>query len=312
MKKNLFKVICLIVLAVLFASCGGSLAQSNDSNSNKIIQDRAGNNINVPEKIEKIICISPSITETLVDLGLGDKIIGIDTYSVGIEGLNENLPAFDIMTPDTEKLIALKPDIVFMTGMSEANGVNPFKPLIDAGICVASIPASNSIDAIKQDIDFLGKLTKNEDKSKAIISNMESEIDKVKKIGDTITEKKKVYFEIAAAPSMYSFGKNVFLNEMIDIIGATNVLADQDAWISVSEETILSKNPDVIFTNVNYVDKPVDEIKGRNGWGNINAVKNNQVYYIDNNQSSRSNEHIISALKEMAKDIYPDKYSELK
>lgn len=306
MKKNVLKVFCLFMMIITFTCCG---VETSNSSSN-LTKDRAGNDITIPSKIDKIITISPSITETLVDLGLSDKIIGIDTYSTGIEGLNADLPTFDIMAPDTEKLIALKPDIVFITSMSEVNGVNPFKPLIDVGICVACIPTSDSIQSIKEDIEFLGKVIKQEDKSKVIIKNMEDEIDKIKKIGDTILEKKKVYFEIASAPYMYSFGKNVYLNEMIEMIGATNVLSDQESWISVSEEIILNSNPDVILTNVNYIDNPIEEIKARNGWENISAVKNNQVYYIDNDASSHSNEFIIKALKEMAKGIYPDKYSD--
>ncbi|MCL2322310.1 MAG: ABC transporter substrate-binding protein [Oscillospiraceae bacterium] len=308
------KVFCLILLAtalIALVSCGGVSTQNNTTNIT--MQDRAGNTIAVPEKIEKIIVMSPSIAETLIDLGLSDKIIGIDKYSAYLTNLKSDLPQFDLMTPDTEKLITLKPDIVFMTAMSAVNGVNPFQPLIDVGICVASIPASNSIDGIKQDIDFLGKVTSTEDKANAIISNMESEIAKVKNIGDTITDKKKVYFEIAAAPELYSFGKDVFLDEMLNIIGLANVLSDQNSWIPVSEETVLNANPDIIFTNVNYLpNDPVEEIKSRSGWQNISAVKNNQVFYIDNNQTSHSNEYIVTALKEMAKDAYPEKYSDLK
>jgi len=41
-----------------------------------------------------------------------------------------------------------------------------------------------------------------------------------KKQGTAIENKKTVYFELAAAPNLYSFGKGVFLNEMIEIIGA--------------------------------------------------------------------------------------------
>ncbi len=308
--KNLIRALCLVMLIIAFGSCAKGTNENSASSIGKSTKDREGNDINVPDKIEKIVVISPSITETLVDLGFSDKIIAIDKYSVGLKGIKSGLPEFDIMQPDTEKLISLKPDVVFITGMSKAQGENPFKPLIDAGICVVCIPSSSSINAIKEDIDFIGKVMKQEDKAKTIIATMEEDIAKIKKIGDSITDKKKVYFEIASAPSMYSFGKNVFLNEMIELIGATNVLASQDGWLSVSEESVLSSNPDVILTNVDYIDNPVDEIKGRNGWEAVNAVKNNQVYFVDRNPSSLSNENIAIALKQMAKYIYPDKYTD--
>lgn len=95
---------------------------------------------------------------------------------------------------------------------------------------------------------------------------------------------------------------------MIEIIGATNVLASEEGWISVSEETAVAADPDVILTNVNYIENPVEEIKSRAGWENMKAIKNNDVYYIDNMSSSLPNHNIVKALEEMAKAVYPDKY----
>ena len=84
---------------------------------------------------------------------------------------------------------------------------------------------------------------------------------------------------------------------------------DENGWTSPSAESIIDKNPDVILTNVNYIDNPIEQIKTREGFENINAVKNNQIYQIDKNSSSRPSQYIIKALNEMAKAIYPDVYS---
>ena len=42
----------------------------------------------------------------------------------------------------------------------------------------------------------------------------------------------------------------------------------------------------------------------------MKAVKDKQVYYIDNIASSIPNHNIVKALKEMAKAVYPDKYKD--
>lgn len=107
---------------------------------------------------------------------------------------------------------------------------------------------------------------------------------------------------------MYSFGRGVFLNEMIELIGAENILADQEGWLAVEGETVASANPDVILTNVNYLDDAVGEILSRSGWEGVSAIQNKQVYYIDNMSSSLSNHNIVKALDEMAKAVYPDAY----
>ena len=107
---------------------------------------------------------------------------------------------------------------------------------------------------------------------------------------------------------MYSFGSGVYLNEMLEIIGAENIFADRKQWMVVAEEAILDRNPDVILTNANAFDKPVEVIMARPGWGALTAVQNGDVYSIDTDSSSRPSHRIVKALQEMAKAVYPDKY----
>ncbi len=271
-------------------------------------KDMAGNNITVPTEINKIISLAPSITEMLVDLGYGDKIVAADTYSEGIEGLPEGIEYIDMMAPDAEKITALEPDILLATGMMQKDGVDPLKALKDMGICVAYIPSSDSIEKIYADIIFISEILQAKDKGQTLVDEAKAKVAEIKAIGDTIENKKSIYFEIAAAPSMYSFGTGVFLNEMIELIGAKNILADQQSWISVSEEAVIAANPDVIITNVDYIENAVDEIKARSGWNNVTAVSNNEVYFIENNITSVPNHNFVKGLEKMAEAVYPDKY----
>lgn len=287
-----------------------TLPAENAESQTAVLVDREGKSMEVPEEIDSIISMAPSITETLVHLGMADKLTAIDEYSAEVEGIPENLPVFDIMAPDTESITALQPDIIFATGMSKAKGEDPFEPVIQMGALMTYIPSSNSIEDIKEDIRFIGNVTKTSDKAEELISGMEQEM---KEILSAITfpeEKKKVYFEIAASPDLYSFGTGTFLNEMIELLGAENILADQESWVSVSEEIILEKNPDIIFTNVSYIEDPIGEIKSRNGWDVIQAVEKEQIYSVDKDTSSRANENVAAAFKEMAEALYPEAFSE--
>lgn len=315
MKKFLsITIISLMIISILTGCAStqptepGSSPDPADTVVTLPSEDRAGNEITVPKEINSIISMSPSITEVLVDLGFGDKIIAVDTYSEDIPGLPAGIPSFDMMAPDAEKLVSLNPDIVFATGMSMSKGNDPFKPIRDMGICLAYIPSSDSIQGIYDDIMFISDTMQASQKGQEIVDNMKTKIAEIKKVSDTITDKKTVYFEISAEPSLYSFGKGVFLNEMIEIIGATNILADQESWIAVSDEAVVAANPDVIITNVDYIENAVDEIKSRTGWENVTAIKNGDVYYVDKDASSLSNQNIVKALEQMAKDIYPDKF----
>ena len=111
-------------------------------------------------------------------------------------------------------------------------------------------------------------------------------------------------------PSIYTFGKGTYLDEMITAIGAENVTGDQEGWVSISEEEAIAMNPDVILTNVDYIEDAVNVIKTSEGWENVNAIKNDEVYYIDATSSNQPNNHVVDAMIEMGKKVYPDQFAD--
>jgi iron complex transport system substrate-binding protein len=137
---------------------------------------------------------------------------------------------------------------------------------------------------------------------------MAEEIERIRVIGESITTRRTVYFEISPAPHMFSFGTGTFLHEMIELVGAINIFGDQEGWIGVADEVLLGLNPDVIITSVNFIDDPIDEIINRPGWSNITAVANGDIFLVDTDSSNRPSQNIIYALREIAIAIYPDKF----
>ena len=193
--KNLknFILIFSVMLAVLLSGCSSSDTKQNNSentsmesttnsqqNDNKVV-DREGNEVVLPEKTDKIISLAPSITETLVSLGLADNFIAVDKYSLDVEGVNKDLPIFDIMNPDAENIVSLQPDIIFGTGMSKSKGTDPFAPMVEMGAFVTVVPTSASIEGIKEDILYIGKVTKKEDEAKKIVNDYEEKINSRKR-----------------------------------------------------------------------------------------------------------------------------------
>lgn len=306
--KNLRLTILFLMLTFVITGCSDTafVAVPTEQTTTKV--DREGETINMPENVEKIISLAPSTTQILIDLGLEDKIIATDAYSVDLFTDYGDRISFDIMSPDVELLASLDADIIFATAMSKADSEDPLKLLKNTGTVVTYIPTSNSIEDIEKDIIFISEITNEKEAGLSIVSDMYDKIEYYRKIGSTITDKKTVYFEIAPTPKIYTFGNGVFLNEIIEIIGAENIFNDQENWITVSPEAIIERNPDVIFTNVEYIDDPVSEILNRAGFSTITAVKNSDVYKIDNKISSYSNHNIVKAMEEMAVLIYPSEY----
>ncbi|MDU4884377.1 ABC transporter substrate-binding protein [uncultured Clostridium sp.] len=304
-KKVLSLIATFVMAMMIFVGC---------SSKPTTMQDREGNEFNVPKEVNTIISTAPSNTEVLVALGLADKLVAVDKYSADVEGISEDLPKIDFRNPDAEAIIALNPDIVIASGHNKSGDEDPFALIKEAGIPVAYIPSSYSIDGIYGDIEFIASLTDTEKEGKNLINSMKEEVEAIKSIGDNITDKKNVYFEIGAGSGLYTFGNETFLNEMIETIGATNIFGEENSWITVTPEAVIDANPDVILANTPGTNEAgltaVEDIESREGWDTIAAVQNYHVYQIDKNSSSRASQNIIKALKEMAKAIYPNEYTD--
>ncbi|WP_243155132.1 ABC transporter substrate-binding protein [Romboutsia sp. CE17] len=299
MKKILS--IFMILSMFIFSGCS--------SQGDRTVTDREGTEVNIPTKIDKIISTAPSNTEVIMELGLGEKLVAIDKYSLDIEGINSEITKIDFSNPDAETIIGLEPDVVIASGHNKTGSAeDPFKAISEAGIPVVYIPSSDSIEGIYKDIEFIAEVVNEEEKGQEIIDEMKSKVSEIKAIGEKIEEKKTVYFEISPAPNLYSFGNATFLNEMIEIVGAKNIFSDEEGWISPTAESVINANPDVIITNASYMENPTEEIKSRDAWENITAIKNNAVYLVDKNASSRPSQNAIKALEEIAKAVYPEYY----
>lgn len=281
-------------------------------------KDRSGNDIKVPAEVKSIVSLAPSTTRVLIDLGLALKIVAVDTNSMSYKDyLPSGVKTFDMMNPDNEAIAALKPDIVFTSGMSSVGGSSPFKPLVDSGICVADIPSSASIAAIGDDIKFIGNCTGKGIEAVALATSMDASFKLISKACESVpAEKQKtVLFMMniptSDSPTIYSFGKGTYMDEMLTMIHAKNACGSQEGWVAISVEDAVAMNPDVILTNVNYVEDPVKDIKALKGWENVKAIKNNEVYKVDADLSSQPNNHVVDASLEWLKDIYPDIFTEL-
>ncbi len=274
-------------------------------------EDRAGEPIDLPGQIEKIVSMAPSTTRVLTDLGLADKLAAVDTYSAYYQPELAGLPQFDMMAPDVEKLAEMAPDVIFITGMSLSGGDNPYQALIDLGIPVVQIPSSSSIAAIQEDVLFIGECVGETEGAQALVDEMQAGIDEIAAIGAAIEPKKSVAVEVAALPYLCYAGGGTYIDEMISLIGAVNAYGDADPWASVTEEAAVAANPDVILTCISYLPDPVGEILGREGWGEVTAIAAGAVFQLDEESSNQPNHRIVKALREMAAAVYPEAFGAL-
>ncbi len=302
--KKLKSVLLAMVLVLALVGCGKT--------TGGITVDRAGNEVTLPSEVNTVVSLAASTTQVLSELGLTEKIVGVDSYStMYVQDLSEDVLLFDMMAPDFEALIVLQPDLVFVSEMSNAGGEDIFAPIKEAGIAVVTIPTPTTIEGVEEDVQFIADCVNESSEGTKLVEEMNSIVSEISEIAKSITDKKTVAYELSGVPYLYSTGTETYMDEIITTIGAINVYEDQTNWIAVSEEDAVSKNPDVIITSVNYLEDAVGEILSRPGWESVTAVINEDVYYVDNAACTLPNNHVVDALVEFAKLVYPEAYAGL-
>jgi iron complex transport system substrate-binding protein len=303
------KKLIALFLAIGFIFVGTSCNKTANSNSNstsnqyKVIDSR-GKEITFEKAPQKIISLLPSDTEIIYALGDGDKLIAVDTYSNYPEEAKKKQQLDSGSKTNIEAIIGLKPDVVILGQMAQT--VDQFKQLEDAGIKVVVTEAGSIAETYKV-IEMMGKTLNKEAKATEIINDMKSDFDKIKA---EVKNKapKKVYIEISPLQhKLWSCGKGTFQDELLTMIGATNIFSDISSWKEVSEEQVLSRNPDIIITTVGPmygVSDPVSEIKSRANWNKIDAVKNGKVFVTDSDAILRPGPRLATAAKDLVKIIY--------
>lgn len=272
------------------------------------VTDASGTEITIEKEPERIISMIPSNTEILFELGLGDEVIAvtdIDDYPAEAAE-KEKIGAMEF---DFEKIISLSPDVVFShesaMGVSEAG----IEQLRAAGIDVFVVEDAKNFEHTYETIYDIAEITNTTEQADTIVADMKEQVaDIQEKLADV--EPKRVFIENSDAPEIYTAGSNTFTDEMLQMIKAENVAATQEGWYPISSEEIITQNPDVILVSYSYVPDILTTLPLRPGFDTIAAVKNNAVYQIDEDTTSRQAPRLAEGLLEMATAIHPEAFSE--
>ncbi len=146
-------------------------------------------------------------------------------------------------------------------------------------------------------------------KPQLLRDEMQSRVDAVKQAVSTVPadQRPTVFYEVWHEPLMSANGKTV-VGELIDLAGGVNMFADlPDEYPTVSVEQIVEVDPQFIIGPSSHADQMTAEIiGGREGWENLNAVKNKAIYIVDGDIVSRYSPRIVEVLDEFAKILHPD------
>ncbi|MTH53058.1 ABC transporter substrate-binding protein [Bacillus mangrovi] len=322
MKKYGSIITSLLLSAGLLAGCGSNQAAPEQKKEGQKqteenaefpvkVKDAADTEVTIEKEPQKIISLIPSNTEILFAMDLADRVAGVtDNDNYPEEAMKkEKVGGMDF---NVEKIIGLQPDLVLAHESGAHNSAEGLKQLRDAGIDVVVVNEAQSFDEVYESMEMIGESTGETDKAEELISDMKNGLAEVEKKASEITEdeRKTVFVEVSPSPEIYTAGKDTFMNEILEKVGAENAAAAQAGWLKMSEEEIVKLNPDAIVTTYGYYSpEPVKQVTGREGWESVTAVKEKAVYDVHSDKLTRPGPRLIEGVEELANAIYPDVFA---
>jgi iron complex transport system substrate-binding protein len=304
----------LVVFALMFslAACSTNNAtkpQDTSQTATEIVKtqfplkvtDFLGREVTIEKEPQRIVSLAPSTTELIYALGAGNKVVGVTDFDNYPPEVKDVPKVGGFKGPNVEAITAQKPDIIFASTLS---GKEQMESLEKMGIPVVMLEAKN-IDQIYQSIKIIGQITGTEKKGEELIKQMQ---DKIKEINDKVKDLPKVsVFYLVSLDGNWTAGKGTFIDELINLAGGKNVAEDVNGWAQYSVEELVKKNPDVIITSPHAGD--VKDIKNMAGYKDTNAVKNDKIFVISNDDIiSRASNRIVLGLEEIAKFLHPEAF----
>lgn len=264
------------------------------------ITDASGTEFTFEKQPEVVISLSPSATEIIFAIGKGDLLKGRTDYCNYPVEAQQVQSLGSIMKPNVEAILALKPDVVFVSKMFS----DDVKAQMDAlGIKVFDLASHDTFDGVYTSIANAGQILGDSSEADKIVTNMKKTIaDVAEKVKGA--EPKSAYYVVGFGEyGDYTAGKGTFIDQMITMAGGTNAANDVEGW-KYSLEKLIEKNPDFLICKNDDGDKA--GIEAANGYKDLTAVKEGRLIEIENElldiQGPRTAEGVLT----LAKILHPE------
>jgi iron complex transport system substrate-binding protein len=256
---------------------------------------------------QRIVSLAPATTEILFALELGKQVIGVTLFCNYPDQTAGKEKVGSFSSPDIEKIIFLKPDLIFATGLEQAP---PVARLRQMGLKVYVSDPQN-LEELFQSIAEIGRLTGRQGEAVDLVSRMKQRIKTVREKARRIPLKQRlrVFMEIWQDP-MISVGNKSFVDELIGISGGINIAHDVPRPYSYfSAEQVIARDPQCIIFGHRVAREELGALKKRFGWGNISAVREDRIYGdINPDTFLRPGPRIVEGLEAIQEHLYPELY----
>ncbi|MEH6399873.1 MULTISPECIES: ABC transporter substrate-binding protein [Pantoea] len=308
------------------------------SQASRQITDQTGRQVTIPDRVDRIVVLQHQTLNLLVQMNATDKIVGVmanwkqqlgDSYARLVPELNQKATLGDLTHVDPEKLVALHPQVVFVTNYAPQEMIDSITAL---GIPVVAISLRHDEPGekakmnpsirdeemaydkgLREGITLIGEIINKPAEAKALITATDEGRKIVSdRLKDVPAEKRiRAYM---ANPELTTYGSGKYTGLMMLHAGAVNVAAATvKGFKTVSMEQIIAWDPQVIFVQDRYP-SVVNEINSSPQWQAIDAVKNHRVWLMPDYAKAWGYpmpEAMGIGELWMAKKLYPQKFQDV-
>ncbi|MGC0957072.1 ABC transporter substrate-binding protein [Pantoea agglomerans] len=308
------------------------------SQASRQITDQTGRQVTIPDRVDRIVVLQHQTLNLLVQMNATDKIVGVmanwkqqlgDSYARLAPELNQKATLGDLTHVDPEKLVALHPQVVFVTNYAPQEMIDSITAL---GIPVVAIsllhdepgekakmnPSIRDEEmaydkGLREGITLIGEIVNKPAEAKALITATDEGRKIVSdRLKDVPAEKRiRAYM---ANPELTTYGSGKYTGLMMLHVGAVNVAAATvKGFKTVSMEQVIAWDPQVIFVQDRYP-SVVNEINSSPQWQAIDAVKNHRVWLMPDYAKAWGYpmpEAMGIGELWMAKKLYPQKFQDV-
>ena len=226
----------------------------------------------------RIICLTEETTETLYLLGEQDRIVGVSGYTVRPPEARKKPKVSAYINAKFDKIIELEPDLVFAFSDLQADIA---AELIRRGVTVFTFN-QRSIVEIMEMILTIGRIVGSADKAEQLIATLQSEMDAIAASASRFPYRPRVLFEEWYEPLISGIR---WVDELIEIAGGNPVFPELRQFQSAKQRIVdpadvIDRDPQVIIGSWCGRQVKKELIRTRQGWANISAVRNDQLYEI--------------------------------
>ncbi len=240
-----------------------SSASSSPSVPLQLLRDDLGRQVRLSSAPTRIMSLLPSHTETLFALGLGSRVVAVDTHSDFPSAVSSLPKVGHVFQLQLEPILALKPELVLLSDDARAA-----ESLERVGLLAwAGNPQSlGDVDRVTR---TLGQLTGTQDKAEALLRELHQGLQAVSSEVQGLP-RPRVYFELDPTP--YAAGPSSFLGELLSLAGGDNIVpASLGSYPRLSPEFLLGADPELVLG------PSLEELSARPSLSSLRAVRQGRV-----------------------------------